>query len=508
MEQNELKKAKECFQNSLKSKIDNVAARGLLAFVENRLGNALEARALWEKNLKSDPDNPVLWINMGLSFEKDGNFSEALSYYQRAVMLKKGDNELQINIGNAYAGMNKYVDAINAYTLALSSPKRELASYNLFVVSRKKKDKERAEKSAGILKQEFPMSVYTKRVNAEMSLWKGDTVAALTILESIAEKDPGDYLSLAAVSAARGNADKTRQYLQMIPTDEQWQREINEIEAQLAFKSGNFDGAISKLKSVGDTSFASQYNIALLSYNAGRFGEALQIAEKLLGRAVGADRGDCCRLAGNAAFTLKQWKRARQWYLQLSGIESNNAIVQYNLAVASYNLGEIDPAWKYYQNAKELDKTVVNKDIEARYAQSKGEGAKDSVVIDSVDIWYNEAVDFQNSGKDTAAEVVYKKVVARKPDHSQAWNNLGALYGVRGDIDNAEKSYWKAIEKHHDVPESYINLINLYIELEEFSKARQWVIKGMGHNPDDTQLPLLRDKIVEAEKAVKSRAEK
>ncbi|HEX2960085.1 MAG TPA: tetratricopeptide repeat protein [Chitinispirillaceae bacterium] len=49
MEQNELKKAKECFQNSLKSKMDNVAARGLLAFVENRLGNAREARSLWEK---------------------------------------------------------------------------------------------------------------------------------------------------------------------------------------------------------------------------------------------------------------------------------------------------------------------------------------------------------------------------------------------------------------------------------------------------------------------------
>lgn len=508
MEQNELKKAEECFKNSLKSKQDNVAAAGLLAFVENRLGNAQEARALWEKNLKSDPDNPVLWINMGLSFEKDGNYSEALSYYQRAAMLKKGDNELQINIGNAYVGMDKYVDAINAYTMALSSPKRELAAYNIFIAAQKKKDRERADKYATILNQEFPASVYTKRVKAEMSLWKGDTAAAVTIFENITEKDPADYLSLAAVYAAKGNSEKTHQYLKMVPSDEQWKRAINEIEAQLEFKNGDFNGALSQLKSVGDTSFASQYNIALLSYNAGRYGEALQITEKLLGNATGTDRGDCCRLAGNAAFSLKQWKRARQWYLQLSGIESNNAIVQYNLAVASYNLGEIDPAWKYYQNAKTIDKTIFNKDIENRYMQSKGEGKKDTFVIDSVDLWYNQAVDFQNSGKDTAAEEIYKKVVARKPDHSQAWNNLGALYGVRGNIDNAEKSYWKAIEKHHDIPESYINLINLYIELEEFTKARQWIIKGMGHNPDDTQLPLLREKVAEAEKTAKNRTEK
>lgn len=507
MEQNDLKKAKECFENSLKSKMDNVAARGLLAFVQNRLGNAEEARALWEKNLKSDPDNPVLWINLGLSFEKDGKYSDALSYYQRAVMLKKGDNELQINIGNAYAGMEKYVDAMNAYTLALSSPKRELAAYNIFLASRKKKDKERAEKSAAILQQEYPSSVYTQRVKAEMYLWKGDTAKAIALLDKISDKDPADNLSLAAVYAARGNSEKTKSYLQTVPSDNQWKNQVKEIEAQLAFKNGKYDVALSQLKSIGDTSLAAQYNIALLSYNAGRYGEALQIAERLLNRATGKDRGDCCRLAGNAAFSLKQWKRARQWYLQLSGIESNNSIVQYNLAVASYNLGEIDPAWKYYQTAKGMDKTIHNKDIEARYALSRGEGKKDSLVIDSVDIWYNEAVELHNSGKDTAAEIIYKKVVAKKPDHSQSWNNLGALYGVRGDIDNAEQSYWKAIEKHHDIPETYINLINLYIELEEFSKARQWIIKGMGHNPDNEQLPLLREKIIEAEKAVKQSVE-
>jgi tetratricopeptide (TPR) repeat protein len=508
MEQNDLVKAKDFFEKSLKSKIDNVAARGLLAFVQNRLGNAEEARVLWEKNLKDDPDNPVLWINMGLSFEKEGKYNEALSYYQRAVMLKKGDNELQINIGNAYAGMEKYADAMNAYSIALTTSKRDVAAYNLFIVSRKKKDKERAEKFADILQLEYPSSVYTQRVKAELSLWKGDTANAITLFEKINDKDPADYLSMATIFAALGNTEKTRSSLQMVPSDEHWKREVSQIEAQLAFKKGNFDAALSQLKSIGDTSFASQYNIALLSYNAGRFGEALQSAERLTNRAVGGDRGDCCRLAGNAAFSLKQWKKARQWYLQLSGIESNNSIVQYNLAVASYNLGEIDPAWKYYQIAKEMDKTIYNKDIEARYAQSKGEGTQGSVVvIDSVDVWYNQAVDLQNSGKDSAAELLYKKVVEKKPDHSQAWNNLGAIYGVRGDIDNAEKSYWKAIEKHHDIPETYVNLINLYIELEEFSKARQWIIKGMGHNPDDQQLPLLRDKLAEAEKAVKQSAD-
>ncbi|MDO5576408.1 MAG: hypothetical protein Q4F84_04960, partial [Fibrobacter sp.] len=114
-------------------------------------------------------------------------------------------------------------------------------------------------------------------------------------------------------------------------------------------------------------------------------------------------------------------------------------------------------------------------------------------------------VELQNAGKDTAAEKMYRKILAKDSLYSLAWNNLGALYGVRGDIDNAEKSYTKAIEKRYDIPEAYANLVNLYIELEEFSKARKWIIKGMGHNPGSELLESLREKIAQAESEVAKR---
>jgi Flp pilus assembly protein TadD len=114
-------------------------------------------------------------------------------------------------------------------------------------------------------------------------------------------------------------------------------------------------------------------------------------------------------------------------------------------------------------------------------------------------------VELQQQGSDTAAEKLYKKVIQKDPQYSLAWNNLGAIYGRRGDIDNAEKAYFKAIAKKHDVPESYANLINLYIELEEFSKARKWTIKGVGHNPDSEVLAGMREKIETAEAAAKER---
>jgi tetratricopeptide (TPR) repeat protein len=100
---------------------------------------------------------------------------------------------------------------------------------------------------------------------------------------------------------------------------------------------------------------------------------------------------------------------------------------------------------------------------------------------------------------DSAAEKLYLQVIAKDPLYSLAWNNLGAIYGKWGEIGKCEQSYQKAIEKKHDIPETYANLVNLYIELEDFSKARKWLIKGQGHNPESEVLKDLQKKIADAE---------
>ena len=500
-------KAKECFQKSINSK-DNTASRGLLAFVYNRQGNVDEARKLWTKNLSDDPNNPVIWINMGLSFEKDGKYSEALEYYKKAQSLKSDDKELQINIGNAYAGMNQYVQAMDAYSQALSSGKKDLAAYNIFLLAQKRKDRQRADKMLKLLEQECPASIFTKRVQAEAKLWDGDTARAVQILETLNEKDAGDWLTLAKINAARNKKDAVMKCLENVPSDAQWDGARKTVLAQLAFQCGNYAEAIKLFKETGDTSLATQYNIAIAAYSSHQYDVALNSATRLLQNASGQDRVDLCRLAGNAAFALKQWNTARQYYLQLSDVDARNSIVQYNLAVAAYNLGQIQDMWRYYQKAKELDNSINNKDIEARYKQVSGGNTDVSIVLDSIDQWYNSAIDLQNSGKDTAAELLYKKVVAKNPAHSQAWNNLGAIYGARGDIDNAENAYQKAIEKRHDIPETYANLVNLYIALEDFSKAKQWIIKGIGHNPDSELLLGLKQRISEEEAKVKQKKPK
>ena len=148
---------------------------------------------------------------------------------------------------------------------------------------------------------------------------------------------------------------------------------------------------------------------------------------------------------------LEKWDSATVVYaIVRNGDQQRNRTIQSGCCL--YNLNDIENAWKHYTRARQIDPSIKNKDIESKYNSVNSKGRDSITVLDSTDIWYNMAVDLQNEGKDSAAEKIYLRIVAKEKYHSQAWNNLGALYGARGDIDNAEKAYFKAVEKKHDIP--------------------------------------------------------
>nr|MCU0608594.1 tetratricopeptide repeat protein [Chitinispirillaceae bacterium] len=464
----------------------------------------IRARELWKKTLSGDPDNPSVWINMGYSYENEGNCEQALIHYKKAADLKKNDAQIQINIGNVYTTLGQYTDALAAYRQALNSPQRAIALYNVFLVYVKKRDKELAEKTLVQLAQEFASSSNTKRAQADMAVWNGDTAGATSIIENLSDKEPGDWLTLAQLHASRGNAQKATSALGNVPDEAQYRAGRAAVKVSLAFQQGQYAEVIAAVRESRDTGFAAQYNVALANYQLKNYSEALSVASRLARTAQGSDRADLCRLAGNAAFSLKQWEAARQWYSQLSNIEARSAIVQYNLAVASYNLGQPDESYAYYLKSRELDPAITNADIEKRYAAAHNSPAG-KPAISMVDSLYNAAVDFQTAGSDSAAQALYLDVLSRDSTYNMAWNNLGAIHGKRGEIDSAEYAYMRAIGKRYDIPETYANLINLYIQLEEFSKARIWLIKGIGHNPESEILQELKKALQDAEKKAKKK---
>jgi len=487
MELNKLEKAQHFFERSITSKRDNIAARGLLAFVHNLKGDVGIARDLWEKTLKEDPDNPTLWINMGLSYENEGRYQQALDAYHKAASLKTDNAAIQINIGNAYVGLDRNIDAMHAYSLALDSKKREVAAFNIFILALKMDRSEKMETMHALLNTEFPGSVYTNRANAEMYLFQGDTTKAIKALKKIQKKDEIDWLQLTHIFAYKGDREQVTHYLDKLPETPLWETEKMKVKAILAYETDNCSEALSLWENMDDTSFVFQYNKALAAYQCKRYAQVIQIGERIVKGTRGKDRADVCRLVGNAAFALKKWQKAKSWYTQLSNIEADKALVQYNLAVAYYNLDDIDNAWRHYTKAKMRDPSLQNDDIEKKHA-AKNVPKKTKIVLDSTEQWYNEAVDFHQQNKLDKAEVIYQKILEKDPDFTRALNNLGAIYASRGDLKTAEKYYVRSVSRHYDVPESYANLIQLYLATGNIKQARRWIIKGRGHNPESEML--------------------
>ncbi|MDR2692998.1 MAG: tetratricopeptide repeat protein [Chitinispirillales bacterium] len=510
MEQNELTSAKSAFEKSMAARKDNPAARALLAFVLNRMGETDRAVDQWEKTVTEDGSNSTVHINLGLSYESKGQYDKALESYKKAQSLNSSDKAVYINLGNAYQGLGRTAEAFDAFTRGLESNKRELAAYNIFLLSRKRGDADRADKMHALLKKEFPSSVYYSRVSAEMELVKGDTAKALSACESIKEKDAHDWFAVARAAAALGQKAKAESALAKVPDDSVWKREKSVVRARLAFNGGDYRGAYQAYKEAvhasgkegGADADAIAYNMIFAACKGGMHKEALEAADDAIKKAAGNARAEICRAAGDCAVAAKRWADAKNWFTKLSTAEPNNAAAQYNIAVAHYNLGEVEESYNRYQKARELDRKIQNKDIELRYEQFKRGGPSQQKEValsnrtqnDSLDTWYNRAVGLQNAKKVDQAESLYKKILEQDPAFSYAWNNLGAIYGARGDLDQAEAAYLKALETQPS-PETYANLANIYIAQNDNGKAGEIVAKGLEKNPNSAALKQLERKL-------------
>jgi len=488
IEQNRLDEAERYLQKSMALKKDYTPSQGLLAFVYNRQGRLGEARTLWEKTLDADPSNHVLWINMGLAFESEGKYDTALEKYAKAASLNPADQSIQINIGNACAAMGRYAEALAAYRKALQSHKRESAAYNAFVTACRLDDTATARDMMHILAREYPASENTLRARAELLGIEGNAEKALRLFEGLKEKNEHDWFAMARLYFSRGEMEMGEEALRRLPADAAWNAAAIQLRAETAYADKQYQRALELWRLLPDTSFFVRYNIALTALHCKDFSRAFETAQALAHGARREEAADVYRIAAGAALGLQRWEEAEQWYRRLMQLNGSDAAAMYNLAVALFNRGKTDEAWNWYTRAVGIDLKLRDAAFERRFAPPSTAATTGKESLDSLDEMYNAAVAMQTAGGDSAAELLYLKIIAVNPGYSRACNNLGAIYAARGQLRDAEKYYKQAIEKEHGFVEAYANLVGVYIAQRDFRQARRWLQKGMMHNPDNELL--------------------
>ena len=106
----------------------------------------------------------------------------------------------------------------------------------------------------------------------------------------------------------------------------------------------------------------------------------------------------------------------------------------------------------------------------------------------NIEIYHLLSVVFGMSGDYAQSELYCKKALQINPKAALVYNNLGTAQKLQGKYEEAINSFQATINIQKDYIDPYVNLANLYLEIEEVSKAENVINTAM--KIDTSNLPL------------------
>ena len=83
----------------------------------------------------------------------------------------------------------------------------------------------------------------------------------------------------------------------------------------------------------------------------------------------------------------------------------------------------------------------------------------------------NEAIECYKKGEFQQAIDIFSNILEHEDDNAEIYNNMGLCYTKLGNFEQAEKSFTKSIKLNPLIPQSYINLSDLYYKSGDLSGA-------------------------------------
>lgn len=80
---------------------------------------------------------------------------------------------------------------------------------------------------------------------------------------------------------------------------------------------------------------------------------------------------------------------------------------------------------------------------------------------------------------------LFTAVLELEDDNAEIYNNLGLCYANTGDDEKAEKNYLKCIELNPKIPQSYINLVDIYYKQRRLSEGINILSYAIDMLPED-----------------------
>lgn len=492
MKLGQYKSAIEPLEKLIKLSPKNNAANGVLAFVYQKTGDNKSAEAIWKRLSSSDNSNSTILVNLSLSAENGHDYNKALNYIDEAISKSPNNLNLYINKGNILAKLNRNIDAYNTYKKAFNGSMYLSAAVGAYNVARIENDKEKMNRTIKIVGSSSTDDAL--RVRGNYLIYKNRDLDALTLLRKISEKEWRDWRDISEAYLSVDSLKQAKEALDFAALTGIPEKELLQVKKSIAFKVGDYDKIINELS---DSTDDDKYDKVIVLYKAKRYDDALLLSSQIVNLFKDNERLELLTIAANSAVLLKKWDNSLQFF-QLLSREYPKPLWLLNIAISYYNLHDFENSYNFYIKAKDQDSSIYNIDIERQHIEStkvENPPIDSSIIMAKSDSLYNTALSFHQNGELEKAEVLYKKILEDDKRYYRAWNNLGAIYGSRGDIDKAIDAYENSVSRRADIIDGYINLVNLYLAIEDYGLAKRWCKKGLKQSPDNRQLLTIKKQL-------------
>ena len=150
----------------------------------------------------------------------------------------------------------------------------------------------------------------------------------------------------------------------------------------------------------------------------------------------------------NKALEEKNYTQGKILLEKILLINPNIFEVNFNLAMISLQLDDLDTSIKYFEKAKKLNSDVSR-------------------------VYFNLGLAYEKKKEINLAIINYRKVIELDSNNSSAFYNLGSLYKDIYEMEKAEQNLKKCLDLKPDFTYAFINLFDLYDRsnnLEKYSE--------------------------------------
>ena len=390
---------------------------------------------LFEHALAVTHNNAIANYNVGVELQSQGKAGDAVNHYRQAIQIDPEYAEAHNNIGRLLADEGKHNEALKHFNEALKiRPKYAEAHSNLGV----------------LLKSQGRLNEAASQLNEALKL-KPDFAEA--------------YNNLGIVFKQQNKFDQAiSNYKKALQLRPDFDHALNNIGLALEMQ-GKLNEAIDyyrqALKIKPDYADA-HYNIGNALQSAGRPDEAAGHYREAI--RVKQDFADAHNNLGALLVKQKKPDEAIEQFRQAIKIDPKSAESHANLGNALREKGRLDEAINHYREALRIrpDFTEVSQSLAGAL---KSQGKFDEAVSqlqnsdsNDVETQYILANTLASQGKLDEAISYYRRIVAVKPDHADAYMNLGVAVAMKGNIDEAVSAFRQALKLKPDNAETHYNL--------------------------------------------------